>query len=912
MATEREIRRGTWWLAVAFALLAGLTWFTLPHHAANERPSWWMMAVVGVLYVFVTEFPAVVEFGRVSAFFMMLELPLVIGLLALRSWQLLAVRLLASFLVEMRSQSGAELRAANLAWSAWETTTALAVFSAVNHLSWARGDQHLVAVLVATAAVSGLGIVAMVIVASRVRGARVDRKATQAAAIGSLTTAVLNTIVAVAIVDLGVHNPVLTVGPAGVIIGLVFVMRRYTVVEQRYQRTKGLYSFSSLLERTIDVGHTGAADILVQLAELLNARRVDLVLETNNHAGDVVRLSSDGEGSVNGGLSPLERQLLSGPMGGPEMVTPAYGAEAVGELARYEARQLIQVPLGQDGLAVGVLTVIDRPGQGNNFGPPDLELCEALAQHLGLWLTRAHLADRLHRELDMRDHQAHHDDLTGLPNRRQLARLLPDVIGAAAERLESVALVLIDLDRFKEVNDTLGHAAGDRLLVHVANRMARALPLGSLVARLGGDEFVVVLPPAGSVAGAMALAEQVPAAFQDRFSVDGVEVLVEASMGAVVAPEDGADIDSLLRRADVAMYEAKRNHARLVRYVSALDPHSPDQLSVTAALQRGIQTGELVMHFQPKIDLATGMVAGVEALVRWNRGHAELVPPDKFISQAEHSGLAGPLFKEVLNLSLAQARTWHNQGLVLGVAVNMSARNLADPDLAVVVSEALSRYHLPPGLVTLELTENAALANPNLARDALARLLQLGVRIALDDFGTGHSSIRLLRDLPIQELKIDKSFVGAMRHDADAYAIVGNLTRLARDLRLGVVAEGVEDLVTHQALVDLGCDSAQGWYYARPAAGDAITAWLQDRTVSDLHVHASNHGPSLGSFYDLLAVPRRASLDELAAAYGQSMRAAVTSGNLALVARLRVAYETLTNPALRASYDRALLRKSEA
>ena len=473
-------------------------------------------------------------------------------------------------------------------------------------------------------------------------------------------------------------------------------------------------------------------------------------------------------------------------------------------------------------------------------------------------------------------------------------------------------MVLIDLDRFKDVNDTLGHAAGDRLLIHVSNRLARCLPLGSVVARLGGDEFVVVLPPAGSPEGAIALCEQATAAFQDRFSVDGVEMLVEASMGAVVAPADGADVDSLLRRADVAMYEAKKTHVRLVRYSSAMDPHSPDQLSVTAALQRGIETGELLMHFQPKIDIATGMVAGVEALVRWNRGLAELVPPDKFISQAEHSGLAKPLFCEVLNLSLAQAHKWHSQGLVLGVAVNMSARNLADPDLAEVVGEALSRHKLPPGLVTLELTENAALSNPMLAQQALARLLSLGVRIALDDFGTGHSSIRLLRDFPIQELKIDKSFVGAMRHDADAYAIVGNLTRLARDLRLGVVAEGVEDLVTHQALVDLGCDSAQGWYYARPAAGDAITAWLRDRSVTDMSHHTGGAASSsLGCFYDLLAVPRRASLDEIAAAYGQSMRTAVNAGNLALVARLRVAYETLTNPTLRASYDRALVRRAE-
>ena len=898
-------------MSAAFALGAAASWWLLPHGGVVQGTRWWLVAVVLGLYLVVDQLTAPIEFGPVSLYLTLVELPLVVGLLCLPPWLVLAARVLVTVVRVTRSRLAPELVATNLTWQAWEVIVAVNAFSAMAATSLGRAEGHLAAAVVATATSTTFGVPMVMVVASRVRGGTVDRRAVVVAALGNLATSLITTIIAVGVVDLAGDNPLLMFGPVGVVLALLLVLRRYTVVEQRYQRTKGLYQFSSLLERTIDVGHAGAADILVQLTTLLSARRVDLVLETAHHGGDVVRLSSDGNGSVHGSLSPMERLLLSGPMGGPSLVLPTDGAEAAAELTRYDARQLIHVPLGQDGDAVGVLAVVDRPGRARNFGPADLELCEALAQHLGLWLTRAHLAERLHRELDLRDHQAHHDDLTGLPNRRQLARLLPDVIGAAAERLEHVAVVLIDLDRFKDVNDTLGHAAGDRLLVHVANRMARALPLGSLVARLGGDEFVVVLPPAGSIAGAMALAEQVPAAFQDRFSVDGVEVLVEASMGAVVAPEDGADIDSLLRRADVAMYEAKRNHTRLVRYVSALDPHSPDQLSVTAALQRGIETGELLMHFQPKIDLATGMVAGVEALVRWNRGHAELVPPDKFISQAEHSGLAGPLFTEVLNLSLAQARTWHNQGLVLGVAVNMSARNLADPDLAVVVGEALNRYHLPPGLVTLELTENAALANPMLAQQALARLLSLGVRIALDDFGTGHSSIRLLRDLPIQELKIDKSFVGAMRHDADAYAIVGNLTRLARDLRLGVVAEGVEDLVTHQALVDLGCDSAQGWYYARPAAGDAITAWLQDRTVSDVHLHASNHGPNLGSFYDLLAVPRRATLDEIAAAYGQSMRAAVTAGNLALVARLRVAYETLTNPALRASYDRALLRKSD-
>ena len=743
----------------------------------------------------------------------------------------------------------------------------------------------------------------------RLMGGKPDVRTTTIAGALHLVLSIIVAVLVAGGVYLARRSPWWLLGPAGILGFAALLAQRYAVVEQRYQRTKGLYQFSALLERTIDVGQEKAASVLVELTTLLNARRVDLVLQTHNHLNEIVRLTSDGDGSVSLELSLLEEQLLSGPAGKPQLLLATHGPDSTAELARYDARQLIHVPLGQEGYAVGVLTVIDRPGYGHNFGAADLALCEALAQHMGLWLTRARLAERLHRELEMREHQAHHDDLTGLPNRRQLGRLLPDVIGAAAERLEHVGLVLIDLDRFKDVNDTLGHAAGDRLLIDVATRLAHLLPLGSLVARLGGDEFAVILPPAGSADGAMALCEQVANAFVDRFSVDGVELLVEASMGVVIAPGDGADLDTLLRRADVAMYEGKRGHVRLVRYDPALDPHSPDQLSVTAALQRGIETGELLMHFQPKIDIATGMVAGVEALVRWNRGGAELVPPDKFISQAEHSGLAGPLFTEVLNLSLAQARKWHNEGLVLGVAVNMSARNLADPDLAVVVGEALSRFRLPPGLVTLELTENAALANPVLAQQALARLLSLGVRIALDDFGTGHSSIRLLRDFPIQELKIDRSFVGAMHHDADAYAIVGNLTRLARDLRLGVVAEGVEDLVTHQALVDLGCDSAQGWYYARAADGESITAWLRDRTITDLHHR--QHGPTLGCFYDLLAVPLRASLDEIDAAYSQSMRSAVTAGNLSLVARLRVAYETLTDSTLRASYDRTLVRRSK-
>lgn len=902
------------WTQVAVLGTASLAvWATLGGDPAI--PMGWPepIVVVGValLGYAAARFSATLELGdaQVDVFFdaaamtaALLVLPPRLGLLGYLGGELLSVR-------RLHLWRRPHLLAANVAMCALTLGLATRILRSTEAIGSPTG-LVLAAVLASVAVASVVNTLVVGVWSVRARGGRSNHRTVAVAGGLHLIVSAIVSILMTGVLYVARTSPWWLIGPLGMIGFAMLLGQRYAVVEQRYQRTKGLYQFSALLERTIDVGQEKAADILVQLTQLLNARRVDLVLETHNHLNEIVRLSSDGGGSLNVELSPFEERLLSGPAGRPELILPSYGPSCAAETDRYDARQIIHVPLGQEGYTVGVLTVVDRPGHGNNFGPADLELCSALAQHMGLWLTRARLAERLHRELDLRDHQAHHDDLTGLPNRRQLARIIPDVIGAAAERAEHVGIVLIDLDRFKDVNDTLGHAAGDRLLIHVANRMARQLPLGSLVARLGGDEFVVVLPPSGSIDGALALCEQVPNAFSDRFSVDGVELLVEASMGAVIAPGDGADIDSLLRRADVAMYDAKKNHSKLVRYESALDPHSPDQLSVTAALQRGIETGELLMHFQPKIDIATGMVAGVEALVRWNKGHAELVPPDKFISQAEHSGLAKPLFCEVLNLSLAQARTWHNQGLVLGVAVNMSARNLADPDLTEVVGKALDRFGLPPGLVTLELTENAALGNPMLAQQAMASLLKLGVRLALDDFGTGHSSIRLLRDFPIQELKIDRSFVGAMHHDADAYAIVGNLTRLARDLRLGVVAEGVEDLVTHQALVDLGCDTGQGWYYARPAAGDAITAWIRDRAVSDLGHHL-NGAPSLGCFYDLLAVPRRASLDELAAAYGQSMRSAVNAGNLALVARLRVAYETLTNPALRASYDRALTRRAE-
>jgi diguanylate cyclase (GGDEF)-like protein len=413
------------------------------------------------------------------------------------------------------------------------------------------------------------------------------------------------------------------------------------------------------------------------------------------------------------------------------------------------------------------------------------------------------------------EEQAKRDTLTGLANRNQLRERVHD---------GPVALVLLDLDLFKQVNDTLGHHVGDQLLVAVAQRLVSCVRPEDVVARLGGDEFALVLE-GGSIEGARGAATRAREALSAPFSLGGLLVEVAASAGIAVSPDHGVDLEELLQRADVAMYLSKESGSVEV-YDADRDPNTPGRLVLLGALRRALDNGELVLHYQPKADVRSGRAVGLEALVRWDHPQLGLVMPDDFIPLAERSGLIVPLTSWLLETALAQLAQWRAQGWDLCMAINITVKDLCTDGFVERIARTLIEHDLSPEHLQLELTEGSLFADSTRARATLKRLLALGVSLSLDDFGTGWSSLVQLRQLPVREIKVDRSFVSRMAIDRRDLAIVTSVVDLARGLGIRVVAEGVEDQATWDLLADLGCDRVQGWILSPALPSDELQAWL--------------------------------------------------------------------------------------
>jgi diguanylate cyclase (GGDEF)-like protein len=408
--------------------------------------------------------------------------------------------------------------------------------------------------------------------------------------------------------------------------------------------------------------------------------------------------------------------------------------------------------------------------------------------------------------------QALHDALTGLPNRTLLHSRADRVLRGD----EPAAMLLIDLDRFKEVNDTLGHDYGDALLVDVSERLQATLRRGDTLARLGGDEFAVLVCGAPDRAAVVELAARLQDALRRPFALRDVAVELEASIGVAFYPEHGETAGALLQRADVAMYDAKRGRRGVATYAPERDPYSADRLGLLAELRRAIECDELVLHYQPKVSLSTGELTGVEALVRWQHPSRGLLSPDEFVPLAERTGAVADLTRWVVDRALKQHCAWREQGIDLPVAVNLAAANIVDVTLPGAVARLLERHDVAGDRLECEISEHTVMADPVRASDVLAALRKLGVRLSLDDFGTGHSSLSYLKRLPLDEVKIDRSFVAGMAEDENDAVIVRSTIDLARNLGLQVVAEGVETAEIMQALAELRCDTAQGYHISRP------------------------------------------------------------------------------------------------
>jgi diguanylate cyclase len=424
---------------------------------------------------------------------------------------------------------------------------------------------------------------------------------------------------------------------------------------------------------------------------------------------------------------------------------------------------------------------------------------------------------------DLRRQDATTDELTGLPNRRALyAEGQARLVDPQSRRQ---ALLMLDLDKFKQVNDSLGHHAGDLLLIQVAHRLLEHLREGDVLARLGGDEFAVLLEDAGQEE-ATEVAVKLRATLAEPFTLEDIKVHSSVSVGIAVFPDDGSDLSSLLRKADIAMYKAKASGNGYHLYRGADDADEATRLQTVEELRTAMTCNQLLVHYQPKINLRTRDINGVEALVRWDHPTRGLLYPDAFLNLVEDARLMPILTRMMLTMALDQAATWHQQGQPLTVSVNLSASSLVDTDLPDQIASMLAARDLPPGALQLEITEEFLMADRDQARAIMTRLSRHGVEISIDDFGTGYSSLSYLRDLPVDEIKLDRTFIFPMADDARAAALVASTIDLAHSLGLRMVAEGVDTEVAFTELTRLGCDEAQGYYISRPVPAAELELWL--------------------------------------------------------------------------------------
>ncbi len=453
-------------------------------------------------------------------------------------------------------------------------------------------------------------------------------------------------------------------------------------------------------------------------------------------------------------------------------------------------------------------------------------------------VTERRLAEEAAHELaSINEHQAMHDGLTGLPNRTLFLDRIQHTLLSAERDGGRVAVLMMDLDRFKEVNDTLGHHAGDILLREFASRLQETLRATDTVARLGGDEFGLILPGQLNPSDVVVLLGKIKQALDPPVIVGDLPLSIEASIGVAMYPDHGIDVESLLRHADVAMYTAKEEGRDYAFYDTAIDRSSPVRLTLVSELRQAIDREELVLYYQPKAVLEGGSVCGVEALIRWQHPQRGLVPPDEFIPTAQETGLIKPLTRYVIDHALKQIVVWKEQGLVLSVSVNLATRNLIDTSFPDEVAALLGKWKVDSSLLEFEITESAVLDDPFRTKVVLERLDKMGIRISIDDFGTGYSSLAYLKDLPVSEIKIDRSFVINMHKNDDDRVIVQSTIDLGRNLGLDVIAEGVETKAAWNSLKKMGCGMVQGYFYGRPMPPEAFSEWLEgkgERTLTEL------------------------------------------------------------------------------
>ncbi|GAB3253433.1 putative bifunctional diguanylate cyclase/phosphodiesterase [Kineosporia babensis] len=708
-----------------------------------------------------------------------------------------------------------------------ESVLALLLFNLIRGEGAVIDQQAWAAALVATVCGGLLSAVAVTVVLAVVDGETKRRDFFLEAGRGAATSAWVTCIALVAVHALAATSR----AAIPLLISMVLLLaayRRYSSLFERHLSLERLYRFSHAVSSTPEVNEI-LTGVLQHAREVLRADYAEIVFVSPESGHQPLRIDSRGSGSK------LRRARLTEPAasdpswsgvvtsGGPLLI-PRGDRGHRPLLAERGLRDAILVPLKGEAGIVGTILVGDRISDVRSFDSDDVQLLMTVANHASMALQNGRLVDRLR-------HDALHDKLTGLPNRNRLQQEMVSALSELrADRSPGFTVMNLDLVNFKQVNDTFGLPLGDRLLQEVGQRLHKSLGGHGTLARTGGDEFTVLLPGLDTITQALDVATRLRCGLEKPVSIQGVDVEVGAAIGIAVAPLHGSDGHTLLKRADAAMYYAKNSGSGLHVYEKGLDANeTPERLALTAELRQGISAGQLEVYVQPQADLRTGLVLGVEALVRWRHPRHGLLFPDTFIPLAERNGLIPQLTDAVLEQAVAACGRWRRAGHRLTVSVNLSARSNLNDNLIASVQRLLNRHAVPADSLTLEITESSVIRDPGRTRMVLDRLHDLGVGLSIDDFGTGYSSLSYLRQLPVQEVKIDKSFVMSMLTEPGDAAIVRSIVDLGTNLDLAVVAEGVEDAATWAELERLGCTNMQGFYLAPPMPLAGFIDWLAAR-----------------------------------------------------------------------------------
>ena len=819
--------RQPWTIAVLAVVVALLLASTLLRHAWSTPSPW---AVLGV-FVALTVAESVqldLEFRRQTISASPTEIALVMGLILVQgAWT--AVAWVAAIVIAMAAQGyPAAKMVFNAALAVCELAVGITVLSFFPPLDPAEPLSWLALVLAILViwVISVAGVGAAITLTDRFPGWPFWAAAVPNAVVGPLSV-----VVAVIALLLAERTPWSWVLILPLVIGFIVIFRQSSRASRDRRTVQRVYDFARRVE-VVAADEGGTREVVRAVRELLHADRVALWLPPYLDEGPQLVVDADGGDLVwfegpGDPDDPLRRRALAADGGGPVLVSAARAnAEEQAALRRRGAREVLGAAVATSAGEPGYLEVCDRQGDIVNFADGDRGALDSMLTHVNAAIRQQQLLTRLR-------HDADHDRLTGLPNRQRLAAEI-DALLATDEGPARVGLVLASLDGYTRVTETLGHAASDELLVVTAGLLREHAPPQALVARVEAGQFAVLLPglslPATErAARALRVAASTRARVAGRDSEPGLDLEISLTVGVAAAPVHGADSGTLIQRADVALLAAASGGG-VATYHPVLDQQSLRRLQLGTELEQALRDGQISCVFQPIVDARSSDIVGVETLVRWAHPRYGDVPPDDFIALAEQIGRIGVLTDHVLDRALDRCRRWLDQEIAISVSVNLSARCLAEPDLVARVGAALQRHGVPGELLTLELTEGIVIDDTVRNSTVLADLHGLGVSLSMDDFGTGYSSLSQLRLLPIDELKIDKSFVLGMSTSQNESFIARSIVELAHNLGLRVVAEGVEDEVTRDLLAQMGCDKLQGFLVGRPLPDERLEGWLLART----------------------------------------------------------------------------------